>query len=188
LEISEQIAAYFEVPSSLAEAFNEAFSEEVLTPGDYHTECSKNKSKISFVLEGYLRVFRQSKDKEVSQWISSPGEFCCDLNAVFFQQVTRWNIQALSNCRVLSISSSAYQDFKLQYPEWEAYEKAFFAKCFVAIEERVFSLLSLGAEERYNYLQNERQDLVQNVPQQYLASMLGMSAETYSRMRKKSLS
>lgn len=165
-----------------------AFKEEILNPGDFHTECSKNKAKISFVLEGYLRVFRQGKDKEVTQWISSPGEFCCDLNAVFFEQTTRWNIQALGSCRILSITSTAYQKFKSQYPEWENYEKAFLAKCFVAIEERVYSLISLGAEERFNYLQKERQDLVQNVPQQYLASMLGMSAETYSRMRKKSVS
>jgi CRP/FNR family transcriptional regulator, anaerobic regulatory protein len=51
------------------------------------------------------------------------------------------------------------------------------------MEDRIFSLLSLSAEERYNLLFTQNAELFNQVPLHYLASMLGMTAETFSRIR-----
>lgn len=53
------------------------------------------------------------------------------------------------------------------------------------MEERVFTLLSMSAEERFELLFREQKDLFNQVPLQYLASMMGMTPETLSRFRKK---
>jgi CRP/FNR family transcriptional regulator, anaerobic regulatory protein len=53
------------------------------------------------------------------------------------------------------------------------------------MEKRVFEMIALTAEQRYEILLKERPDLIQRVPLQYLASMLGISPETLSRIRKK---
>ena len=50
---------------------------------------------------------------------------------------------------------------------------------------RVFSLLSMSGEERYSYLQRQNPDLFDTVPLKYLASMMGMTPESLSRIRKK---
>jgi hypothetical protein len=73
-------------------------------------------------------------------------------------------------------------------PAWPEIEKQFIAGCFITLEDRVFNHLSLSAEERYDQLFAFNQDLFRHVPQQYLASMLGMTPETFSRIRAKKVS
>jgi hypothetical protein len=58
-------------------------------------------------------------------------------------------------------------------------------KCFVMLENRVFDLISMPAEERYQKLFDQNRKLFNQVPLQYLASMLGMTPETFSRIRRK---
>ena len=66
-------------------------------------------------------------------------------------------------------------------------EKLFIVRCFSMMEDRIFSHLSMSAEERYNLFFESNRELFNQVPLQYIASMLGMSPETFSRIRKKQL-
>ena len=61
----------------------------------------------------------------------------------------------------------------------------FIARCFTVLEDRVVQHLALSAEERYAQLWNFNKELFNQVPLHYLASMLGMTPETFSRIRKK---
>ncbi|HEY5823130.1 MAG TPA: cyclic nucleotide-binding protein, partial [Cyclobacteriaceae bacterium] len=67
-------------------------------------------------------------------------------------------------------------------------EKLFMVRCFSIMEDRIFGHLSMSAEERYQFFFNQNKELFNQVPLQYLASMLGMTPETFSRIRKKQLS
>ncbi|MEL6720410.1 MAG: cyclic nucleotide-binding protein, partial [Bacteroidota bacterium] len=120
-----------------------------------------------------------------TQWIGSPNYFAADLRSLIFNQPTRWNMQALTNCQLYTISSENYRKIGKLVPEWETLEKNFIAKCFITLEERVFSFLSMTAEERYLALHEQDSQLFNLVPLHYLASMLGMTPETLSRIRKK---
>jgi CRP-like cAMP-binding protein len=74
-----------------------------------------------------------------------------------------------------------------ELPKWHEIEKKFISKCFIMLEDRIFQHLSLSAEELYiAFFENNRQ-LFREVPLQYIASMLGMTPETFSRVRKKML-
>ncbi|MGS0527187.1 Crp/Fnr family transcriptional regulator [Zobellia nedashkovskayae] len=105
-----------------------------------------------------------------------------------FKQRARWNIQALTDCELYTINKENYALLNSVVPNWAEMEKQFIAGCFVQLEERVFSHLSLSAEERYNQLFENNKALFNQVPLQYLASMLGMSPETFSRIRNKKIS
>ena len=63
-------------------------------------------------------------------------------------------------------------------------EKRFIIKCFAMTEDRVFSHLSMTAEERYDLYFEQHKELFNQVPLQYIASVLGMTAETFSRIKK----
>jgi hypothetical protein len=69
-------------------------------------------------------------------------------------------------------------------PEWHRLEKLFIAKCFTMLEDRIFRHLSMSAEERYQFFFHHDKELLNQVPLQYIASMLGMTPETFSRIRK----
>ncbi|MEL7148037.1 MAG: cyclic nucleotide-binding protein, partial [Bacteroidota bacterium] len=124
----------------------------------------------------------------VTQWISSTGYFITDLNSFVFDQRARWNMQALSDCIIYTIKKDSFRELKKHVPTWTEMEKHFISGCFITMEDRVFSHLSLTAEQRYDELFKQNQELFNQVPLQYLASMLGMTPETFSRIRNKKLS
>jgi len=105
-----------------------------------------------------------------------------------FKQRARWNIQALTDCKLYTIDKENYALLNSIVPNWVEMEKQFLASCFVTLEDRVFNHLSLNAEERYDKLFEHNKELFNQVPLQYIASMLGMSPETFSRIRKKKIS
>jgi CRP-like cAMP-binding protein len=187
-ELEVYINTYFKTDAGVSEKLATLFESETLSKNKFHTKLGAYQCKLSFVKSGFLRIYRQTESKEVTQWISSAGEFTTDLNALLYDQPARWDIQALTDCELYSLSFENYQCIPNIIPEWPALEKMFLGKCFVTIEERVFSFLSLTAEERYQMLLRLKPELFQYVPQQFIASMLGMTPETFSRIRKKSIS
>ncbi|MFK7787737.1 MAG: Crp/Fnr family transcriptional regulator [Crocinitomicaceae bacterium] len=164
------------------------FSSEYLNRNDFHTEIGNRYGKLSFIKSGFLWIYRQTDKKEITQWISSPGEFVTDLNSLMFDQTSRWNIQALTDCELYTMEYPVYKNIHQHIPNWSEIEKLFIAKCFMTLEDRVFSFLSMSSEERYEFLTRSKPELLQHIPLQYLASMLGMTPETLSRIRKKIIS
>ena len=97
-------------------------------------------------------------------------------------------MKALSPCSLYTISRENYAQIQTIVPQWEGLEKQFIAKCFLHLEDRVFSFLSMSAEERYHHFMTHKKELFNQVPLHYLASSLGMTPETLSRIRKKTTS
>ena len=179
------INSYFGIAQKDIEQIANMFSVTTLEKGAYFTKTDQYCDKLSFVTEGYLRVFAYANGKDITQWISSPGQFITDLSSIIFDAPARWNIQTLTDCTFYTISKTDYKRISEHVKQWEKLEKLFIAKCFIDLENRVFSFLSLSAEERFNLLFENNKGLFNQVPLHYLASMLGMTPETLSRIRKK---
>lgn len=163
------------------------FVKTDLVKGDFLLKSGNYCDVLGFVQSGFLRMYIETEEKEITQWISTKGNFITDLSSLIFRNPTKWNIQALSNSELYIISKTDYENIKNIVPKWTELEKLFITNCFTAMENRIFSFLSLSAEERYNLLFEQNREIFNQVPLQYLASMLGMSAETLSRIRKKQL-
>ena len=187
-DLTQSISACFDTEVNHSNDIAKMFFEEKLERNEFHTELGTRFGKLSFVKSGFLRIYRQTDKKEITQWISSPGEFVTDLNALMFDQTARWNIQALTDCEIYTMDYQTYKTINEHISNWAEIEKLFIAKCFMTIEDRIFSFLSMSSEERYEYLSQTKPDLLQHIPLQYLASMLGMTPETLSRIRKKMIS
>jgi len=187
-ELTQHIQSYFDTRNEIAEVLAERFQPQQLSRNEMHTAFGSRHGDLSFVKSGYLRVYRPTEKKEVTQWISSPNEFITDLGTLMFERTARWNIQAITDCELYTLSYADYRQVQKDVAEWPQIEKLFLAKCFMIIEDRIFSFISMTAEERYQFLLEFKPDLFLQVPHQYLASMLGMTPETFSRVRKKIIS
>jgi CRP-like cAMP-binding protein len=177
-ELQKYITSYFGITNQNLDKITALFTESELKKGEFFTKSGQYCEKLSFIRSGFIRVFANANDKEVTQWISTKGSFITDLYSFTFKQRAKWNIQALTDCEL----------YNNLVPNWAEMEKKFIAGCFIQLEDRVFSHLSLSAEERYDKLFENNKELFNQVPLQYLASMLGMSPETLSRIRNKKIS
>ena len=187
-ELQEYISSYFGVTNENMDKITSLFTASELKKGAYFIKSGQYCKKLSFVRSGFVRIFANTHDKEVTQWVSTKGYFLTDLYSFSFKKRARWNIQALSDCELYTIHKKNYALLNDIVPNWAEMEKQFIAGCFIQLEDRVFSHLSLSAEERYDKLFENNKELFNHVPLQYLASMLGMSPETFSRIRNKKIS
>lgn len=186
-ELEQYIQSYFGVDQNDLGTIGSLFKKTTLARGNFFTETGKPCEKLSFIKNGMLRIYVTTPDKEVTQWISTRGYFVTDLSSLVFGTPSRWNIQALTDTELYTINKKDYQSIGTLVPAWHKLEKLFIAKCFTMLEDRIFGHLSMSAEERYQFFFKKNKELFNQVPLQYIASMLGMTPETFSRIRKKSL-
>lgn len=185
--LQQYISSYFGVEKKDLETISALFKQEEYAKGDFFLKQDGRCDKLSFIHAGMFRIYHTTMNKEVTQWISTQGYFVTDLSSLMFESPARWSIQALADTQVYTISRKDYRKIGSLVASWHELEKLFIAKCFTILEDRIFSHLSMTAEERYNLFYESHKELFHQVPLQYLASMLGMTPETFRRIRKKQL-
>lgn len=183
----QYIGTYFGIHSELLPQTSTFFKEQPLLKHQFFCRQGRPCKSLSFIRSGAIRVYSYQDGKEVTQWIAGEGELITDLSSIMFGTIARWEIQALSDCVLFTISQSDLERLGDFIPDWPVLEKKFISKCFLMLEDRVFSFLSMTAEERYQQFISQRMHLFNEVPHQYIASMLGMTPETLSRLRNKNL-
>jgi len=183
--LSTQLQSAFQLPNTEVEQISAFFKPQTLPRGDFFLKAGQHAQQMGFIQSGLLREFLYHDGREVTKWISGAGYFVLDLSSFLFDKPARVSIQALTDCELLVISKTDYQRIGQVVPKWPEIEKTFIARCFTVLEDRVVTHLSLTAEERYDAFFAYNLALFNQVPLLYLASMLGMTPETFSRIRKK---
>ena len=187
-ELENYIQHYFSISPDDCKKVAGLFKTETLEKGAYWLKAGKYCDKMSFIQQGILRMYVSQPDREVTQWIGSAGFFITDISSFVFRNISKFHIQALTETRLYTIDHAEYLTLGKLVPKWNEFERLFIGKYFVIMESRVFDLISKPAEERYQQLFDQNRELFNQVPLQYLASMLGMTPETFSRIRKKMVS
>ncbi|HLZ87562.1 MAG TPA: cyclic nucleotide-binding domain-containing protein [Puia sp.] len=184
-ELEQYLRSYMGVADEDMEVLVSAFYPATLEKGDFFLRAGRICDKLSFHREGLMRVFARHGEKEVTQWISFKGNFITDLQGIVCDEPSRFTVQALTRCELYTIDKKDYLDLPRRIAKWATLERMLITRCFGFMETRVFSLLSMSGEERYAYLQGQNPELFDTVPLKYLASMMGMTPESLSRIRKK---
>ncbi|MDX2305964.1 MAG: Crp/Fnr family transcriptional regulator [Microscillaceae bacterium] len=185
-DFKNYLSSYLNLSLIQSEKIVSFFKPTSLKKNDFFLKSGSLSNRLAFVQSGILREYLlTSEGKEITKWISTRGFFVVDLESFLFEKAARYHVQALEDSALLVIHKSHYNHIQDHIPEWPSLEKLFIVKCFSILEERIITHLSLTAEERYHWLFAYQPELFNAVPLQYLASMLGMTPETLSRIRKK---
>ena len=184
-ELKKQITETFGFTVQGFNKIQNLFKPIQIEKGKFFLKQGQYPKQLAFVEEGILREFLYINEKEVTKWFSTKGYFAVDLSGFLDGKASKVNYQALCDTSLLVISKEDYDKIGESVPEWHSLEKLFLTKCFSVLEDRIISHLSMNAEERYQQMFHFQPELFNQVPLYQLASMLGMSPETLSRIRNK---
>lgn len=141
-------------------------------------------TEIGFLMKGVFRVYYLIDERESTRFIGSEGIFISSIPSFTTQSLCKEYVEALENSDLLMISHQNLQKMYEISPKWERMVRILTEISYNEQQKRIYSLIALTAQQRYEQFVKERPDLVQRIPQYIIANYLGISPETLSRIRK----
>lgn len=152
--------------------------QTLLLEGDV---CSYN----AFVEKGVLRSYStDDKGNEHTMQFAFEGWWISDLSSFLLGSNSTYTIEAIEDSELLLLTFAAREDLMYQLPIFERYQRMLLQNAFIALQARINGALNTSAEEKYTKLMVSHPDIIARVPQHMIASYLGLTPETLSRIRK----
>lgn len=138
----------------------------------------------AFVEKGMLRTYTVD-DKAIEHILqfAQEGWWMADLYSFFTNEPSMFNMEALEDCELLLITKPSWDTLLEKIPTLERFFRILIQNNLIATQRRLIGSFSESAEEQYLKLIQTNPDCVQRVPQHMIASYLGITRETLSRIR-----
>jgi CRP-like cAMP-binding protein len=140
--------------------------------------------ELIFITKGCTRIYAIHLGKEKDVWFGVPLGIGCDIQSFISEKPTQFYIQALMDLEYISIPKEAYNSLLKTVPLWETFMRKMWEEVIIHFVNRTIGYQNFLAEDRYKLLMQEPYFL-QLIPQKYLASYLGITPTSLSRLRKK---
>jgi CRP-like cAMP-binding protein len=138
----------------------------------------------AFVSKGLLRSYTvDNKGTEHILQFAFEGWWIGDIYSFLTGKPSSFNIEALEECELLLLTKTSMDILLEKLPAFERYFRILIQNNLIATQKRLMGTLSETAEEKYTNLMNNFPGCLQRVPQHMIASYLGITRETLSRIR-----
>jgi len=162
-----------------------AFEQVTIRKKEKLLERSEVCHYLYFIIRGCLRsYFVDDGGNEHIYQIRMDNNWISDLESFFSQNPSKYYIEALEDTQMLRISKEQLDLLYEQIPSLERYFRILFQKAYVNALERLNSTMWKPAIDRYRDMLKEHPDMFQRVPLVYIASYLGITPESLSRIRR----
>lgn len=140
---------------------------------------------IYFIKKGAVRGFIQEGTKDITTWITAENEVVSSISSLDAREPAQENMQAIENCELLALTYADFQELYIKFPEFNILARKLLQKYYKDAEGRAFIARVTNAEKKYQMFLIRYGHLANRIPLKYIASFLGITLETLSRVRKK---
>lgn len=138
-----------------------------------------------FVTSGCFRLYRtDNKGVEHTARFAIENWWITDVESYIYQQPSAYNIEALSSGTTIIWTKTAWEEILHTSAALKLFNEQLLERAYMASQRRIFSLISSNAAEKYFEFQRTYPNVFSQVPLHMVASYLGISRETLSRIRK----
>lgn len=141
---------------------------------------------VAFVETGAVRLYKANEDgtAHIIQF-ALEGQYIADLYSFLTNEPSVYNIDAIEDTELVLISKAASDELCKRSAKYLAYILIVTSEFYTDLERRLTYINSLTVVERYQDLITHYPDIIQRLPQHMIASYMGLTPETLSRIRKK---
>lgn len=159
-----------------------------LKKNDYVIKINERENYLYFIEKGILRYWLlDKKGRDITFWFSREGEFANSYSSLKYNEPSVFNIQALCNTTIWRLKSSDLNYLYQKSLNINKIARIVLEDAFTRKINREICLLKQSPAERYKDLLYREKDLMSQIPLKYIASYLGITPQTLSRIRKQLL-
>jgi CRP-like cAMP-binding protein len=186
----EKLFAVLMTVYPLSDALKEYLSQRVklhkLKKGHILLRPGEIANHIYFIGKGLLRAyFTDEEGDEHTFWLMKELDMMASAYSFFTRQPGDLTIEVIEDCELVSIDYNTLEEVYKKFIEFNVVGRVLTQKYYALSDERAMILRMKRMKDRYLYMVDNHPELVKRVIDKYIASYLGMSRETYSKIKNK---
>lgn len=161
----------------------EKFKREKFSKSDLLLSEGGYCKKFYFLETGMVRSFYYDKGKDITSWIYRDGYFFTSWYSFYSKEPSFEYIEVLSHCEMYSISESSFNELADKFPEFSKFARGIAQDQLSTLDYYFKGYMNMTAKEKYLLLLSYFPDIELHMKLGHIASYLGISQETLSRIR-----
>jgi CRP/FNR family transcriptional regulator, anaerobic regulatory protein len=167
------------------ETICKAHRKVIFKKGDLLLSEGQTANEYYCLEKGLIRAFAMSSEgKDVTTGFFSPNEIVIEVASLFLRVPTKENIQALTDCECWRINLDSFQHLFHTIGGFSEWGRTWMSGVLFTTKQRSISMITDSATQRYLALQKEHPEIILQAPLKYIASYLGITDTSLSRIRK----
>lgn len=162
-----------------------AFELQIVPKNKRLLQEGSQEKALRFLNKGVLREFYVGRQKETNINFFTSPQFVTDFTSFIHGSKTKKNQESLSELEILVLGKDKFTSLLEKHSCGKSFIEAAFSKILKHQELLEYNRITKTPEELYETLQNHKADWLQKIPQYHIASYLGITPETLSRIRKR---
>ena len=139
--------------------------------------------KVYYVAKGTARAFYLKDGKDISDWFAFEHDFICSINSYFLNIPSPHYIETIEASTLLAINRTQVNLLSDRYLAFDRLGKVIVTNTMLRLQQRIVAMQFETAKQTYENLLSIRPDITQRIPLMHIASYLGITLETLSRIR-----
>ncbi|MBN1819082.1 MAG: Crp/Fnr family transcriptional regulator [Prolixibacteraceae bacterium] len=158
--------------------------QDLWNKNEFILEAGQRCNKIWFVKSGMVRKFHLFNGKEITTWIHCENEFFTSVSAYFHKSLSNEIIQTCEPTETICITREN-SILLSKVPQIVTFTNILMGEQFAGIDQNTKEFNMMNAREKYKYLQKIAPEMIKRAKLGYIASIMGITQETLSRIRKR---
>ena len=173
------------ISTEIEDRLKEIIVEKNLVKGELILSDNSLKKEHIFVVSGCLRSFYKTENaKEHTLQFAVKNWWISDYMTLFNKEKSILSIESLSHSKIMIIEQSHLEELYFKFPEFGLINRMNLQNRIASLQKRIFGLLTLTAKEKYENFIRDYEVFVKVIPNYQIASFLGITPESLSRIRK----
>lgn len=183
MKIDDILDQIYKLPDTSRIALKSAITEVAYPKNHIILKAGKIESNVYFIKKGIVRAFANQYDNEITFWFGKEGETVISMRSYVEHQKGYENIELLEPCELYELKTSDLQRLFREDIHIANWGRVFAEKELIKTEERLISRQFRTASERYKELLRDHSGLIQRAQLGHIASYLGITQVSLSRIR-----
>ncbi len=183
MKLLEQISKYIKLDALTEDFFRNETQTKIFPKGELLSHQNSFNRNVYYMEEGLARMFYHEKGKDITTNFHSEGKAFGSVDSIFSKVSSVYNIETLEESTITFCDYKKLEELCSVSLTSANFSRFVLGNLLTQMSKRVSSLQHMTAKEKYGQLLEENSNIILRAPLGMIASFLGISQETLSRIR-----